>query len=266
MKSNLLNFFLCTLATIVCNVFIACGDEDETTNDNSIASERKITKIIGMDKYGTCIFSFTYDKAGIISQIYQECYDDEEEDSYYVDYVITNSAISWSSKNKNYVAYLENGKAQKMTMKDHSFYYDSKGRLEVIKADYYSDVKLTWDNNDNITKMEEMSSRGEVVDRIEYSYTNHKAYMLAYFIYFNPLTEFDRLDCLWENALFYTGACGKLSNNLPEKATLTDWNNGKHTRTYNYQFDSKGYPIAVIIHGEDSDLYGYPVSLQITWD
>ena len=71
------------------------------------------------------------------------------------------------------------------------------------------------------------------------------------------------------NFLFYTGACGQLSENLPSEATFHTYRYGKKqsdTRTYRYKMDSEGYPVSVEIDGEGEARYSsFPVKMLITW-
>lgn len=244
------------------NILACSSDETEEGTETEVPKKR-IAKILCISKHDTGTTSFIYDSSGKISQISQKWSDEYDNISFY----ITGGAISWECE-KRYVAELVDGKAINMTMEDCTFTYDSKGRLIEINTKGWKEIqKLTWEG-DNIARIERYDYDGSFIEKIEYSYTNDKAYMLGYYFYFNPLTEFDFLDCIYEAALFYTGACGILSQNLPSSATFVNSSNEKGSRTYTYQIDSSGYPVNVTINGEgyDSDFYGYPVNMAVTWE
>lgn len=260
-NKDLIHYIVIMVITLLCSVSISCSSDDDKSNEDNVLAGRKIVKLLFIQKEYTGTFSFSYDTSGKISQI-SDYYDN------HISYFYAGEAISWSCGEGTFVAYLADGKAKNMSMQESSFTYDSKGRISELNTKEWDQIlRITWDGH-NISKIERFEYDGTLIEKTEYSYTNHKAYMLSYLNYFNPFTEFDFLDCLYEAALFYTGACGVLSQNLPDKAKFWNKYYGEAIRTYKYQLDSFGYPVSVSIDGEgyDYDFYGYPVNIAITWE
>lgn len=263
--------YLFLLLLSSCFVFISCSKDDEQNNGDERIGDKRIKEILRISKEATTTVSFFYNSGGITQIVLKvdEFYnDDYNETNEIIDYAIAGNAISWSCDNERNIAYLTDGRANSMTMKECTFSYNSDRKLtEIRSGEWHEILKLTWERN-NIAKIERFENDGSFIEKIEYSYTNYRAHMLGFFLCFNPFTEFDFLDGISEAALFYTNACGTLSFNLPSKAIFFNSKNEKATRTYKYETDHSGYPISVTINGEgyDSDFYDYPINMAITWE
>lgn len=262
---------MAALVAVVCSLSVACSSDDEEEGGSGAVAGGRLARIEGNTSSSEAVMTFSYASDGEISGIHlseESPYGNYSED---ITYVISQSVISWTRRNSdgnryNYRATIENGRARSMTRKDCTFHYDSNNRLVELECREWESVfKLTWNGN-NISRLEQYDN-GRLAARIEYTYTNHQAGMLAYMLYFNPLTENDFLDTVEEHALFYTGACGELSKNLPASATFYD-KNGKSTGTRTYEYKMNGGKIASVVIGgnhEDSS-YAYPISLKFTWE
>lgn len=261
---------MAALLVIVCIFMVACSSDDE--NGTGTVVGIRLTRIELKTEWWNQAWTYAYAPDGEISGIhllydgYRESYSED------VTFIISESVISWNYKSSDgyregYRATIDNGKARSMTMKDCILRYDGSGRLiEAESRSWDCFFELTWKNG-NITRLDRTDYDGNLEARIDYTYTKYEAGMLAYEFGFNPLSENDFLDCVYERALFYTGACGTLSKNLPASATFYDSEgNNRGTRTYEYK-TSGGRVSSVVLGGNhDDDSYDYPLAMTFTWE
>lgn len=256
------------LFVVVCGLVAACSSDDDNGNGSwnengngkgSVQSKRLAKMEVTSPEWNTQI-SYWYDTDGIISKIHTKNDD--------ISFVINESTIAWKSKDGVSTAVIDNGRAQSMTTDNCKFRYDANGRLIEMDSPGWGNFNLTW-NDGNITSLEQKGSGFDYDNRIDYSYSNYVAEgILTYELFFNPLTENNFLDVVDERSLFYTGACGKLSRNLPATATFYSHNHIIGKRTYEYKTNGEQIT-SVIIDGYDNDsepLYDYPYMLILTWE
>ena len=223
-------------------------------------------------------FTFEYDK-DVLTNIHSVWHSFDERGNRYVDetesitFIRADVAIiMWNKEthSRTEIAPLVNGRAASMTHKKCIFHYDDIGRLAEVESDWGGLMKLTWDGN-NIKRFD--YGYGSDNYSIEYTYTKHKARQLQYYFVFNPLGDNDFLDCLDEGALFYTGACGPLSENLPSQVVYKKNGVVFYTNSFQYIVDSSGYPIDALLSTDRDDmvrqwgagLHG-TMHLKITWE
>lgn len=268
-------------AVIVCGLMAACSSDDDGESGNEGAVGKRLAQVEMRNEWGSTITSFTYGEDGELSNIH--VVQDDVGDSYTEDIIFTigTTNMSWLYKdgyygsNYHFNATLENGRVRKGRIKHDGtsyFTYDGSNRLTEVDMEYrYDDYiytstyLLTWDGS-NIKKIEYYSD-GRLAERVEYTYSKHKAGMLAYEYGFNPFSEFDFLDCVYERAVFYTGYCGALSERLPSAAVFYD-ENGTKIGERSYRYTTSGSTVtSVTIDGYyNGDLsYGYPWKMTITW-
>lgn len=265
----------------MCSLMAACSSDDDEESGNGLSVGKRLAQVEWRNGWGSTITSFTYGEDGELSDIHIA--QDDAGDSYTEDIIFTigTTNMSWLYKdgyygdNYRFNATLENGRVRKGRIVHDGtcfFTYDGKNRLTEVDTEYrygdYIDTStylLTWDGS-NIKKIEYYSD-GRLAERIEYTYSKHKAGMLAYEYGFNPFSEFDFLDCVYERAVFYTGYCGALSERLPSAAVFYD-ENGTKIGERSYKYTTSGSTVSsVTIDGYyDGDLsYGYPWKMTITW-
>lgn len=275
---------------------LSCSSDDSNDeNAKHEVLEKRLKKVLqtDIDDGEYLEYSFFYNSSNKISDIHAvygkygfEISRDEVSFLFYRDsilipyyeYYLDRSA--YPTHYTTYAYHLNNGRIQK-SQNGLSFNYSKEGRLiEVYDKGMDSgiEIKLTWDNKNDITQLHYKYLNSELgrssEERIEYTYTNHKAGMLGYFCFFNPLTECNFLDCVYEHAFMWTGFCGQLSMHLPESASFYLHRGdfySKATRTYEYEFDDLGYPTKIMINGYDYDekdhsLYDYHYILSIEWE
>lgn len=270
------------LAVIVCGLMAACSPDDDEGNGSGVIAGKRLAQVEMRNSWGSTITSFAYGSDGELSDIH--VYQDESGDNYTEDIVFTigTTNMSWIYKDGYYgnsyhfSATQENGRVRKgrITHDETTYFtYDGNNRLTEVDTEWrwedYIDTDtylLTW-NGKNIKKIE-CYYDGKLGERVEYSYTKHKAGMLAYELGINPFTEFDFLDCVYERAIFYTGYCGALSDNLPSSATFYD-KIGTKIGERNYKYTTSGSTVtSITIDGYyNGDLsYGYPWKMNVTWE
>lgn len=272
---------------VVCGLVAACSSDDdngngswnENGNGKGSVQSKRLARLEITCSYMNQYITYSYDANGFMSNIHTMTNGVSEN----ISFIITESSVAWNIVDSNgdsavFKAVINNGRAQSMTMtmNDCIFRYDVNGQLiEVEKQNNYWEriYKLTW-NNGNITRLEERTTEGILVYSIDYTYTNYVAdNVLAYEFLFNPLTEHDFLDTVYQRALFYTGTCGKLSKNLPATATFYSSINGDDFVLYGertYEYKTSGEQItSVIIDGywnSSKHINDYPYMLTLTWD
>lgn len=255
--------------------FTSCSsDDDKDENEENVVDKKdktegkRLKSIEIVDSYGLVTADFFYNSQNQLANI--RFVDEVDRWRVNINFVWNGNTVGWDTGEEKYYATVENGRTQNMTMVYDgrssdmgTFYYDEKGRLKRIE-DSYDSQELTW-NGDNISRYE-VKYKGKMSDRIDYSYTNYNAGMIAYEFCFNPFAEFNFLDVLPERALFYTGYCGPLSKNLPSKAIYRN-EKGEETgsHTYKYEFQDG------LVKHVDIDGYGdvgmpYPISMNFTWE
>lgn len=260
---------MAVLAVIVCSLMAACSSDDDEESGNGLSVGKRLAQVEWRNGWGSTITSFTYGEDGELSDIHVA--NDLFRDNYTEDFIFTigTTNISWDYKDgyegsrSHYNATLENGRVRKVGTL--IFTYDDSNRLMEVDEYKTYNYLLTWDGS-NIKKIEYYSD-GRLKERIEYTYSKHKAGMLAYEYGFNPFSEFDFLDCVYERAVFYTGYCGALSERLPSAAVFYDENGTKiGERSYKYTTSGSTVTSATIDGYYDGDLsYGYPWKMTITW-
>lgn len=268
-------------AIIVCSLMAACSSDDDEESGNGVSVGKRLAQVEMRSGWSSTITSFTYGEDGELSDIHVA--QDDAGHSYTEDVIFTigTTNMSWLYKdgyygdNYRFNATLENGRVRKGRIKHDGtsyFTYDGSNRLTEVDMEYryddYIDTStylLTWDGS-NIKKIEYYSD-GRLKERIEYTYSKHKAGMLAYEMGFNPFSEFDFLDCVYERAVFYTGYCGALSEKLPSAAIFYDQNGTKiGERSYKYTTSGSTVTSATIDGYYNGDLsYGYPWKMTVTW-
>lgn len=259
------HYFSSVIFLLTALLFLSCSsdDNDDAKGDSTI-SKKRISNIIFQSSRSNGLISFFYDSSGRISQIRDEVWDNSVISYYYSDGV-----VSWhdSDDGREYTALIVDGLARSMTAHNCKFFYDNKRKISEIDEEYGVKYKLTWTEN-NISKIESLRESDGHSNSIEYTYTKINAHMLNCFLYFNPFTENDFLDCIWEHAIFYTGTCGELSAKLPASAKYINSHGDIGSRTYEYRTDSSGYPISIYINGNgyNYDFNEYPVHMTITWE
>lgn len=236
--------------------FLSCSsNEGNEENVKHELQEKKLKRVFTTENGQLCMEeSYFYDSHNRISDIHCSHYEGSTYVTstvvsllYHQDSIVIFSQVTGQDGTE--VAYLRNGRIQKV---NHLLLnYNEEGRLvEVIESDtsgneyYFRKHLITWDNNDI---KEYCCYTNDYEYRIEYTYTDHNAGMLSYFL--NPLGEYDFLDCIEEQAFMWTGACGQLSMHLPKSAIYYELHYNyyfsKYLGTYEYEFDKSGYPIKV---------------------
>ena len=278
------------LFVVLCGLMAACSSNDESSNggwnENEkgkgfVQSKRLAKTEITSSKLNQQATYF-YDADGNISRIHSVYGSGRV--SHDISFIITESTIAWNVIGSNgnsevFRAVIDNGRAQSMTVEDCMFRYDANGQLIEVESgdDNWGRIYiLTW-NNGNITRLEQREASGTLVSSIDYTYTNYVAdNLLASGHLFNPLTENGFLDNDYSMAIFYTGACGKLSKNLPATAKFYIQNHNSSDlslvlygeRTYEYKTSGEQIT-SVIIDGYENDnkpYIKYPVMLALTWE
>ena len=256
---------------IVLGLMTACSSDDDENGNGTVAGKR-LAKLEMKTEWWNQTMTYSYTSDGEISGIhlldegYRETYTED------ISFIISESVVSWSYKSSDgdrygYRATLENGRARSMTLKDCIFRYDGSGKLiEVECRGWDCFFELIWKNG-NITRLDRVDYKGDLEARIDYTYTTHEAGMLAYEFGFNPLSENDFLDCVYERALFYSGVCGVLSKNLPATATFYD-SNGENRGTRKYEYRTSACRVTSVVLGghHDDDSYSYPLAMTFTWE
>lgn len=265
--------FYVLIATTIASCFVpACSSDDDESPAREKGNEKRLEMIVYTNSEGRVKYSDLFYYDDITGAIKRATRGDEQN----VRFNISDNSITWYDDDITNTAKIVDGKAVHWVKKwssgtptDYYVSYDDRWHINQVDVPDYNEsvFTLTWEGN-NIKKFVK-TSHGRKSYEIEYEYTKNKAHALAYHSYFNPFTEMDFLDCLFENGLFYTGACGQLSENLPSQAIFhTYWYEKKqsYTRTYSYIMDSEGYPVSVEIDGErEVTYYDSPVKMSITW-
>lgn len=260
------------------SLLVSCSSDSDDDKDNDVTpyvnKGKKLQRIVCNEAYehpydAINYVSFEYDN-DVLSSIHSVWHDyDGSAEEKSVTFFRTDDTIIWYSENGKEVAHLVNGRAVSMTMRNCKFHYDDKGRLTTLEADRGL-MKLTWEG-DNIKRFD-YSTRSETFS-MEYTYSKYKARMLQYYHVFNPFGDDDFLDCLDEGALFYTGACGPLSENLPSQVVYKINGVVYYTNSFQYTVDSSGYPIKATLLTDCDDMVGAwgeglygPMYLEFTWE
>ncbi|MBR0433259.1 MAG: DUF4595 domain-containing protein [Bacteroidaceae bacterium] len=127
--------------------------------------------------------------------------------------------------------------------RDLIYKYDHEGKLISMSSMYFdANGNFEWEEN-NIVKTYEGGEEGRI------KYTKNKSYGLTCHFEFNPIYFFEIASYKWrDNFVFLTGLCGQLSEYLPSEMELVSDGIKRRKRTFDYKFDSLGYPVNVKIN------------------
>ena len=251
-------------------LLLSCSSDDESPNkEGNVKTHEKRLEMITYGSPWDMVDLFYYEEeSGNIRRITRKSGNAFQDVNFSI---FTKNVISWyDEKNNSYEAKIVDGRAIYMTPKNMYFNYDAAGRLTDVRySGYNTGCDFTWEGNNIKEMLKYYRENGEKISKISFIYGKYKAHALSRHLMFNPLTMEDLLDCVWENALFYTGTCGLLSENLPTSMTIEGYtvdDKGSETLKYSYEMDKDGYPTSVSIESDkERSEYELPVKISILW-